>query len=105
MVILIYALIGLYAVLTGVAGVVQLKEIGAGVRSLMFVAVSAFMLSVLWIEDKSSMLFLLIGAFLFLHILTAAEGMLANGRLRYRHHIIRFVFHSALIVLLYIFIV
>ena len=104
MVIFIYLLIGLYAVLTGLAGVMQWKEKKYLGQSFLFVAVSIGILLTLFIPNKEWMFILLILAFVLLHILAAAEGLRKNGKLTYSHHIIRFIFHCMLVLLVYKFI-
>ena len=97
-------LIGFYAVLTGLAGLIQLKGNGFQVQSILFIAVSSGILGMLFIPNKSWMLVLLILAFVLLHILAVAQGLLSNGRLTYSHHIVRFIFHCILVLLVYKFI-
>lgn len=101
----IYGLIGLYAVLTGVAGIFQLIERKSPVRSVLFVLVAISMLVSLLVPNKSNMLILLIVAFIILHLLSIAEGLATKGKLTYRHHILRFLFHAVLVMLVYNFIV
>ncbi|WP_342575933.1 hypothetical protein MHH37_08850 [Solibacillus sp. FSL K6-1781] len=97
-------LIGLYAVLTGTAGLKQWKEEGFRLRTVMFVVVSISMLIILFLPNKDWMLSFLILTFALLHILAIAEGLLKLGRLNYRHHIIRFFFHCIIVLLVYKFI-
>lgn len=104
MVIIIYVLIGLYAVLTGMAGVMQWKENKYQMQSFLFVIVSIGILVTIFIPNKDWMFILLILAFVLLHILAVAEGLMINGQLRYSHHIIRFIFHCILVLLVYNFI-
>ncbi|MGN7479377.1 hypothetical protein ACTHOQ_16170 [Solibacillus silvestris] len=104
MVFIIYLLIGLYAVLTGIAGVNQWKEEGLRLRTVMFVIVSIGIFIILVLPNKDWMLSLLIIAFVLLHILAIAEGLQKFGRLNYRHHIIRCIFHCIIVLLVYIFI-
>ena len=99
-----YGLIGLYALLTGMAGVEQWKEEGFRVRSILFVIVSIGIIGSLLLPNKDWMLIFLIVAFLLYHVLAVVEGLLTNGRIKYSHHAIRFVFHSIMIVLVYQFI-
>jgi hypothetical protein len=105
MVIIIYVLIGLYAILTGMAGIFQLKENGFQVRSISFVVVSISMLVILFIPNKNSMFIMLIVAFIIMHLLSIAEGKLTKRKLTYSHHIIRFIFHVILVLLVYNYIV
>lgn len=104
MVTIIYVLIGLYAVLTGMAGFMQWKGNKYQVQSFLFVNISIGILVTIFILNKDWMFILLILAFVLLHILTIAEGLMANGQLRYSHHIFRFTFHCILILLVYNFI-
>ena len=104
MVIILYLLIGLYAVLTGMAGVMQWKEAGFRVRALLFIIVSIGIVVILCIPNKDWLFILLIIAFILLNILAIAEGMLTNGRLKYSHHIFRFIFHCIIALLVYKFI-
>lgn len=104
MVISIYILIGLYAVLTGMAGMKQWIEIGFQVRSFLFVIVSMGILVALFLPNKDWMFLLLILSFVLLHLLAIAEGMLSKGRLKYNHHIIRFIFHCIILLLVFKFI-
>ncbi|WP_381427841.1 hypothetical protein [Sporosarcina thermotolerans] len=99
-----YGLIGFYAVLTGVAGIHQLKENGFQVQSILFIVVSSGILGMLFIPNKDWMLVLLLLAFVLLQILAVVQGVLSNGRLTYTHHIVRFLFHCILVLLVYKFI-
>lgn len=103
--IFIYFLVGLYAVLTGVAGVVRWIQTGLEVRTTLFVLVSFAMLVALFIPNKKTMLIILIIAFILMHILAITEGLLNNGELTYSHHLIRFIFHVTLVFLIYKYIV
>ncbi|MFB4169064.1 hypothetical protein [Virgibacillus sp. JSM 102003] len=105
MTIITYVLIGLYAVLTGLAGTLQLKQTGFQVRSLLFVAVSISMLAALFIPNKNNMIIMLIAAFILLHILAVAEGIMTKSQITYSHHMIRFIAHIILVLLVYNFIV
>ena len=104
MVIFTYLLIGLYASLTVIAAVYQWKEVGFRVPSFLFICVSIVIVMILFISNKDWMFSLLIAAFILFHFLAIAEGLLTNGRLKYSHHIIRFVFHCIMAVLVYKFI-
>ena len=99
-----YILIGLYAFLIGLAGLKQCKEVGYRVRALLFVSVSIGIIVSLFIPSTDLQFVLLIVAFILLHILTIAQGIAANGRINYSHHIIRFIFHSIIVLLVYKFI-
>ncbi|WP_042471455.1 hypothetical protein [Bacillus ndiopicus] len=99
--IIIYALIALYALLTGIAGMAKLKETGFQIRLCLFIIVSISTLLILFISNKAWMLILLILAFFLFHVLTVAEGIIANGKLNYRHHIIRFMFHFIVVLMVY----
>ena len=104
MVIFTYILIGLYASLTAIAGVKQWNEVGFQLRYLLFVIVSIGILFIIFISNKVWMFRLLIVAFILLHLLAISEGVLANGRLKYSHHIVRFLFHCVITGLVYKFI-
>ncbi|QFG00486.1 hypothetical protein PB01_17685 [Psychrobacillus glaciei] len=104
MTVITYVLISLYAILTGVAGIVQWKETGFQIRSLLFVIVAMGMLVTLFLLNKNMMFVSLIVLFIVLHILAIAEGMLKNGKLTYSHHIIRLNFHLVLLVFVFILI-
>lgn len=104
MVIITNILIGLYAVLIGVAGIKKWQEVGFEVRTLMFVIVSISMLLILCIPNKDWLFILLLIAFILLHILAVTEGRLSNGRITFSHHIIRFIFHCIIALMVYKFI-
>ncbi|MFD2638891.1 hypothetical protein [Piscibacillus salipiscarius] len=105
MVIVIYVLISLYAILTGMAGIIQLKENEVQFRSVFFVVVSISMLINLFTPNKNSMIIMLIVLFIIMHILSITEGILTKRKLTYSHHIIRFIFHVILVLLVYNYIV
>ena len=100
-----YGLIGLYAGLTGMAGLKQWKEKGLRFLSLLFVIVSIGILVILAIPNKEWLFSSLIIAFVLLHILAVATGLLKFGRLNYHHHIIRFIFHCIIMLIVYKFII
>lgn len=104
MAISLYILIGLYAVLLGMAGMKQLKEVGFQIQTFLVVVVSVGMLIIILIPNKGWMFILLIVAFALLHILAIVEGKRTKGRLTYSHHIIRFIFHCIIVLLVYKFI-
>ncbi|QDQ02187.1 hypothetical protein FOH38_17795 [Lysinibacillus fusiformis] len=104
MVIIVYVLIGLYAFLTGIAGMMQWKAGGFQVRAFLFVVVSIGMFAILFIPNKDWTFIWLVLAFVLLQIVAVAEGMLTNGRLTYSHHIIRLIFHCIIALLVYIYI-
>lgn len=104
MIIFTIILIGLYAVLIGVAGIKKWKEVGFEIRTLIFVIVSISILLILCIPHKAWLFILLIIAFILLHILAVTEGRLANGRITFSHHIIRFIFHCIIALMVYKFI-
>ncbi|WP_277584061.1 hypothetical protein [Psychrobacillus antarcticus] len=99
-----YILIGLYAFLTGIAGIKQWKGVGYHVRALIFVSVSIGIIVILFIPSKDLQFVLLILAFILLHTLTMSQGIVTNGRIKYSHHIIRFIFHSIIVLMVYKFI-
>lgn len=96
-----YVLIGLYATLTGSAGVIQWKETGFQVRSFLFVLVSTGMLVTLFLPNKNMMFALLIMVFLVFHILAIMEGLKKKGRLTYSHHLVRFLVHLLFVALVF----
>ena len=98
-----YLLIGLYALLTAVAGIKQCRALGFRGRGLMFVIVSLGIIVTLFIRDKDLQFLLIILAFILLHLLAIAQGIATNGRINYRHHIIRFIFHCIIILMVYKF--
>ncbi len=100
-----YSLIGLYATLTGIASLKQWKEEGFRVRAFLFVLVSISIVVLLFLPNKYWMLSLLIVAFIVLHVLAMAEGLSKFGRLNYRHHFIRFVFHCIIMLIVYKFVI
>ncbi|MGE7948610.1 hypothetical protein [Lysinibacillus sp. NPDC093688] len=94
-----YVLIGLYALLTGVAGLQQWKENGYQVRTFLFVVLSISIFVTLFLPNKSLVLMLLILEFVLLHVLAVAEGLVKNKQLRYSHHLVRFIFHCILLLM------
>ena len=96
-----YGLIGLYATLTGLAGFNQWKEEGFRWRSFFFVIVSITIIVILFMPNKVWMFSLLILTFVALHILAVAEGLLKFGRINYRHHFIRFIFHCIILLIVF----
>ena len=105
MVFITNGVIGLYAGLTGLAGLKQWKEEGFSWRSLFFIIVSLSIFVLLFMPNKNWMFGLLIFAFVLLHFLAVAQGLLKFGRLNYRHHFIRFIFHCIIMVIFYIFVI
>lgn len=99
-----YILIGIYALLTGIAGLQQWKGNKYQVRPFLFVVLSIVILVTLFIPSKAAVLVMLIISFFLLHMLAVAEGMLTNNRIRYSHHIIRFILHCILLLMAYKFI-
>jgi hypothetical protein len=104
MAIFTYLLIGLYAVLTGLAGIIQWKEAGFRLPVFSFVIVSISIVGILFIPNKDWLFRLLIFTFVLYHVLAVIEGLFSNGRLKISHHFIRFVFHCIMILLVYKFI-
>ena len=100
-----FCLVGLYAVLTGVAGITQWKGNGFQVRTFLFIIVSICMLGILWYLNKIIMLDILIVIFIIIQSLAVLEGLITNGKIRFSHHIMRFIFHIVLIFFVYHFIV
>ena len=101
--IIVYVLVGAYALLTGVAGVQQWKEKGFHVRTCLFVLVSISILVTICLPNKELVFILLIAEFVLLHLLAMAEGVFTNGKMNYRHHIIRFLFHCLVLGMVYKF--
>ena len=99
--IITYVLIGMYAVLTGLVGMIQWRENGFQIRIFLFVVVSLVMLLTLFIPNKDWTFILLIFALSLLHILAVVEGLRTKGQLTYSHHIIRFIFHCLLVLMVY----
>lgn len=104
MAIITYVLIGLYALLTGFAGLHQWKENGYQIRVFLFVLLSISILVTIFIPNKALVLMLLILEFVLLHVLAIAEGLLTNKQLRYSHHFVRFIFHCILLLMVYEFV-
>ncbi|WP_409368905.1 hypothetical protein [Lysinibacillus sp. 38-6] len=92
-------LIGGYALLIGLASVLQWKEKGYQLRTFIFIILSLSMLLTLWIPDREWLLLFLIVEFILLHVVAVAEGLYTNKQLTYSHHIIRFVFHCILLLM------
>ena len=101
--IVVYVFVGLYAVLTGVAGGQQWKEQGFHVRTCLFVLVSISILVTICLPNKELVFILLIVEFVLLQLLAMAEGIFTNGKMNYRHQIIRFLFHCLVLVMVYKF--
>lgn len=101
---LTYGLIGGYAVLIGIAGVLQWKDNTYRILSALFVMVSISMVATIIISDTKWLFVGLILEFLLLSLLAVAEGFLTKGRLAYSHHMVRFTLHCILILLVYNFI-
>lgn len=99
-----YILIGLYALLTGFAGLQQWKENGFRIRALLFMVVSITILVTIFLRNKDWVFILLVLEFALLQMLAILEGLLTNGKLKYSHHIIRFIFHGVLLAMVYTFI-
>lgn len=99
-----YILIGLYAFLMAIAGIKQWKEVGYHVRALLFVIVSTGIILILFIPNRDLLFILLILNFVLLHILAIVQGIVTNGRIKYSHHISRFIFHSIIVLMVYKFI-
>ena len=104
MVLITYLLVCLYAFLTGLAGFMQWKEKGFRLLTAIFIFVSIGIFLILFLSNKDLILLFLLVAFILLHILAIIEGLMKFGRLNYRHHIIRFLFHCGIILMVYGFI-
>lgn len=100
-----FGLISLYALLTGLAGIAQGYKKGFQLRTNLFIMISICLLGLWWIPSNRIMLGILILAFIALHILAVLEGLFLNGKIRYSHHIVRFVFHIFIVILVIEFIV
>jgi len=99
MAIITYVLIGGYASLIGLASLLQWKEKGYQIRTLIFIILSLSLLLTIWIPYKAWLLKLLIVEFILLHLVAVAQGLYTNKKLKYSHHIIRFVFHCILLLM------
>lgn len=99
-----YGLIMVYAVLTGLGGIVQWKESGFQIRLFLFIVVSMGIIVILFIPNRDWVLIWLILAFCFIHLLAVLEGLKTKGKLTYSHHMIRFIFHCLIVLLVYKFI-
>lgn len=100
-----YMLICLYALLTGIAGLQEWKGKGFHVRYLLFIVISIMMLLTVFFQNKDSVLILLLVEFAVLHVLAVVEGLITNGKLNYGHHIIRFIIHCILLIMVYKFVI
>ena len=100
---IIYMFIGLYALLTGLAGIQQWRDRGFHIWYLLFIIISLSMLVTMFLQNKGFVFTLLLFEFVLLHILAIAEGMITNGKLKYNHHIIRFIFHCIILTMVYKF--
>ncbi|MFC9540615.1 hypothetical protein ACFTQ7_12105 [Lysinibacillus sp. NPDC056959] len=99
MAIITYVLIGLYALLTGIASLQQWREKGYQVRTFLFMVLSICILVTIFLPNKALVLMLLILEFVLLHVLAVAEGLVTKKQLRYSHHIVRFIFHCILLLM------
>ncbi|MFJ7667166.1 hypothetical protein ACIQXI_08655 [Lysinibacillus sp. NPDC097195] len=94
-----YVLIGGYALLIGLASLLQWKEKGYQLRTMLFIILSLSMFLTIQLPYKEWLLNLLIVEFILLHVVTVAEGLYTKKQLTYSHHIIRFVFHCILLIM------
>ncbi|GGA69967.1 hypothetical protein [Ornithinibacillus halotolerans] len=99
MVIVTCLLISLYALLIAIAAMSQWKDQGFRIHRLFFMIVALMIFLSIWAPNKILSLWILIISFISLHVLAIAEGLINNGKLRLRHHIIRFGVHVLLIIL------
>ncbi|MGE8035842.1 hypothetical protein B1B04_21470 [Lysinibacillus sp. KCTC 33748] len=104
MAIITYVLIGLYALLTGIAGLQQWRENGYQIRTFLFIVLFICILVTIFLPNKALVLMLLILEFVLIHVLAVAEGLVTNKQLRYSHHVVRFIFHCILLLMVYKFI-
>ncbi|RDW21874.1 hypothetical protein CWR48_02220 [Oceanobacillus arenosus] len=104
MVLVVYVIIAMYALLTIIAGVSQLIAKTFHVNHFIFIVLSIMMLASLFIHDKQLMIIGLIIIFIGMHIVAIIEGFVMNGELAYSHHIVRFIVHIIIIVMVLLFI-
>ena len=93
--IVVNSLICVYGILTIIAGMVQWKEKGFTIRSLLFIIVSLGMVASLFMTSWA--LTILVVCFLSLHVLAMWEGLQTRGQIRYNHHFFRFIFHMLIV--------
>ena len=96
--------IGVYALLIGLAAIQQWKEKGYHFRTLIFLLLSTSMLITICLPKKEWLLISLLVEFVSLHFVTVAEGLLTNKQLKSSHHIIRFIFHCIILLMVVKFI-
>lgn len=94
--IVVHSLVCMYGLLTLVAGVVQWKEKGFSIRSLLFVLTSLALVVSSFIPNWT--LYLIVVCFISLHLLAIWEGIQTKGRISYSHHGFRFVFHMLIVI-------
>lgn len=104
MAIVTYGLIAVYAILTSLAGIVELGNSGFKLKTSLFIIIGAVMLISLFILNNGMLFILLIVCFIALHILAIWMGIDLNGKITYSHHIVRFVIHLIFLFLFYKFI-
>lgn len=86
----------MYGILTMIAGMVQWKEKGLSIRSLLFVVVSLGMIASVFITDMR--LSLIVICFICIHVLALWEGLQTKSKVSYSHHIFRFMFHVMIVI-------
>lgn len=101
MAIITYGLIAVYAVLTSLAGIVELRNSGFKLQTFLFIIIGAVMLLSLFILNNGTLFILLMVCFIVLHLLAILMGFELNGKLTYSHHVIRFVIHLVFLFLVY----
>ncbi|WP_404996273.1 hypothetical protein [Caldifermentibacillus hisashii] len=100
--VLVYILIIAYGLLTILAGISQIKIKKLYVLPFVFVFLSVIMLSSLLISNITLMIVILVLAFIGMHVTALVQGAVVNQKIHYRHHFIRLVFHSFIIILILI---
>ena len=99
-----YGLIAVYAVLTLLAGIVELRNTGFQIQTFLFIITGVVMLVSLFFLNNGTLFILLIVCFIVLHLLAVLMGIALNGHLTYSHHVIRFIIHLMLLFLVYKFV-
>lgn len=94
--IILSSLICMYGILTMIAVMLQWKEKGFTIRSLLFGVVSLGIIASVFIADLR--LNLLVVCFICIHVLALWEGLQTKGQVSYSHHIFRFMFHVMIVI-------
>jgi hypothetical protein len=98
--VLIYTLIIAYGLLTILASISQIKIKKMHVLPFVFAILSVIMLSSLLISNITLMIAILVLVFIGMHVTALVQGVVVNRKIHYRHHFIRLVFHSIIILIL-----